>query len=235
MDCGVNGSFKFNLRKFRCEASTPDMTEAGLEEQRHRLLEAAAAAAHNAFNPYTIREAFRCTGISPWDITPLLANDKVIKSQNLAPFTPPTPAEMKTARATKIDGRILTQDGFLEENRERKLQQEKAVDEKIRKKEERAVRAEERKREKEAKKKAREERKGLRLSAPQKKAGKKRSREEADGKESKVPKKKPNKAAVPLSARDQGKENVMNGSDPRLVITIGGGFEGSFDDYSAGL
>ena len=98
LDCGVNRSFKAQLKKY---ITIPD--DNGTSAQRLMLIEAAIRAGHQCHDPILIGRAFRASGIHPWDKQVILGDKtKVLDDRGSASSRP-----IRGPRGPSISGQVL--------------------------------------------------------------------------------------------------------------------------------
>jgi len=98
-------------------------------ERRRSILECLEKASHQALSRQDIVEAFRRTGIHPWDITPILAGP-LVSEERIAPRS------RLNRQRHSINGMVLTTDAYVQAAKERQIQaEEKKVKKGKRKKE----------------------------------------------------------------------------------------------------
>ena len=98
LDCGVNRSFKQNLKKH-----VTHQHDGGVPGQRRMLVEAAVQASSAALNPITIRRAFQKSGVCPWNKGVILTDPtKVTVDPNGH-----QPQSLGGQRGASISGRTL--------------------------------------------------------------------------------------------------------------------------------
>jgi hypothetical protein len=101
LDCGVNNSLKKNLRNFSNQGKV--IWNQGLERYRTTVLECVTGALHNAQNPMVIREAFRTTGLYPWDPEVVLSNGAKVRVDDSVRSEPEFPNATQS-----ISGKVVT-------------------------------------------------------------------------------------------------------------------------------
>jgi len=123
LDCGINGALKQKL----ASAITANRRELkkieDVDGQRFALVKLLLTPLQETLIQQRIRACFMRTGISPWDLTPVLSNPLV---SNLAP-----PRNPDAGRGLNISGRTISDVKFIEEMeaREKEREEEQRVKE----------------------------------------------------------------------------------------------------------
>lgn len=102
LDCGVNRTFKHYLEKHRLPSEVGD----GLSEKRAKMLRAAAKAWWFAMFPGSVQNAWKATGLFPWQ--PEVVRDDTGKVE-VPRIEPQQPKRKK--RGPKISGTVLVNPG----------------------------------------------------------------------------------------------------------------------------